>query len=92
MVAIAHPPLREAVEHYERLVASLEEYRGFLAERMARYRSRGRDPNGFERVVTNKIGRVDELLELLNGDLNDQLRWVVDGVGTLESADQGRWV
>lgn len=92
MVAITHAPLEDAVKHYEELVDALERYQSFLQQRLERYRHEGRDPRTYERVVTNKMSRVAELQELLNGETQDLLRWVVDGIGTLESVDEGRWV
>lgn len=92
MVAILHEHLDLAVEHHEELIAALERYRGFLLERLDRYRREGRDPVTFERNVTMRLQRLDRLIELLDGQAADLLRWVVDGVGTLESVDEGRWI
>lgn len=92
MAEIIYPQLQEAVNRFEGLVASLQEYRSFLEGRRRRYDQEGRDPMYNQRVVTGNINRVNRLLELLDRDANDLLLWIVDGIGTLESVDQGVFV
>lgn len=87
-----YPDLHDAVEHYDSAITALERHQRLLENRLRRYKSEGRDPATYERVVNGAIVVVEDLLSMLNGDAHDQLRWVVDKVGVLDSVDQGVWV
>lgn len=46
---------------------------------------------GINRMVVKGIGNTQDLLDVLEGEVYDRLRVVVDGLGTLESALKGEW-
>ena len=92
MVEITDPDLNQVLEHFEKMIESIERYRATLLGRRERYQSEGRDPRTYESVVANNLRRLDRLQQELEGEAYDLLRTVLDGSGTLGSADQGRWI
>ena len=92
MPVINHKELNDAIRYFEALVDALEDYLSMLEGRRVQYERENRDPATSTRVVNLRIDRVNELLEILNGEAFDVLRWIIDGVATLDSVDEGRHV
>lgn len=100
MPKMTYPQVQAIVDHFEALVTACEEYREFLDRRRRGYQATEKPPYGspqfkdfaINRMVTKNIGRVQALLDLLDGEGYDLLRPIVDGLGTLESAHKGEWV
>jgi hypothetical protein len=91
MVAITDQDLRQLADHFESMVDALERYRVKLIERSERYKAEGRDPAGYRPVASN-LKRIERLQQLLDGEVYDELRGVLDGTGVLASVDEGRWI
>jgi hypothetical protein len=92
MVEITDRDLNQAAENFEEMIEALGRYRDALVARRKHYESEGRDPATYARVIANNLRRIDLLEKQLNGETYDLLRFVLDGTGTLESADKGRWI
>ncbi len=92
MVTITDSDLQQVLEHFEQMVEAVERYRATLLDRRERYQADGRDPRTYESVLANNLRRIDRLQQMLDGEAFDLLRQVLDGTGTLGSADQGRWI
>jgi hypothetical protein len=92
MVAIADPDLQHVVENFEDMVDALERYRAALLARHEHYQKEGRDPRSYARPVASNIKRIERLQQLLDGEVYDLLRQVLDGSGVLANVDEGRWI
>lgn len=92
MVAITDPDLQQALDHFEQMVEAVERYRATLIDRRERYQAEGRDPRTYASVLASNLRRIDRLRQELDGEAFDLLRFVLDGSGTLRSADEGRWI
>lgn len=92
MVEITDPDLNKVVEHYEEMVEALGRYRETLEGRRKRYEAEKRDPATYASVIANNLRRVDRLEQELEGEVYDLLKHLLDGTGTLASADEGRWI
>ena len=92
MVEITDPDLNKVVEHYEEMVEALGRYCATLEGRRKRYEAEGRDPATYASVIANNLRRVDRLEQELEGEVYDLLKHLLDGTGTLASADAGRWI
>lgn len=92
MVAITDPDLQQALDHFEQMVEAVERYRTTLLGRRERYQAEGRDPRTYASVLASNLRRIDRLRQELDGEAFDLLRFVLDGSGTLRSADEGRWI
>lgn len=92
MVEITDPDLNKVVEHYEEMVEALGRYCKTLETRRKSYEAEGRDPATYASVVANNLRRVDRLEQELEGEVYDLLKHLLDGTGTLASADKGRWI
>jgi len=92
MVEITDRDLNQALEHFEEMIDAVERYRATLIARRQRYEAEGRDPAGYASVIANNLRRTDRLQQELEGEVFDLLRHLLDGSGTLASADEGRWI
>ena len=92
MVEITDADLNQVVEHFEEMGEALARYRATLENRRKRYEAEGRDPKTYANVLANNMRRVDRLQQELEGEVYDLLKHLLDGTGTLASADEGRWI
>jgi len=92
MVEITDRDLNQVAENFEEMIEALSRYRDALIARHKDYESEGRDPTTYARVIANNLRRIDRLEKQLNGETYDLLRDVLDGTGTLDSADKGSWI
>lgn len=92
MVEITDSDLNQVVEHFEEMGEALGRYRQTLEARRKRYEAERRDPKTYATVVANNLRRIDRLQDELEGEVYDLLKHLLDGTGTLASADEGRWI
>jgi hypothetical protein len=92
MVEITDPDLSQVVEHFEEMIEAIDRYRETLEAHRKRYEAEGRDPVTYARVVANNMNRAARLKEELEGEVYDLLQHLLDGTGTLASADEQRWI
>jgi hypothetical protein len=92
MVAITSPELQQVVDHFENMVDALDRYQAELEQARLRYVAEGRDPGTYASVMANNLRRITRLRQALEGDVYDLLRSVLDGTGTLASAERGEWI
>jgi hypothetical protein len=92
MVEITDPDLNKVVEHFEEMIAAIERYRETLVARRDSHAAEKRDPATYARVYALNLRRVERLYEEADGELYDLLKTLLDGTGTLASADEGRWI
>ena len=92
MVAIVDPDLQRVVENFEDMVDALERYRATLLARGEHYQKEGRDPRSYARPVATNVKRIEGLQHLLDAEVYDLLRQVLDGSGVLANVDEGRWI
>ena len=92
MVEITDPDLNKAVEHFEEMVAAIERYRATLVASRESHEAEKRDPATYASVYALNLRRMDRLQEEIEGELYDLLKALLDGTGTLASADEGRWI
>ena len=91
MVAITDADLLQLMDNCEGMVDALERYRAKLVADRERYQAAGRDPASYRPIATN-LKRIERLQQLLDGEVYDQLRSVLDGTGVLGSVEEGRWI
>ena len=92
MVAIADKDLQQLSENYEDMVDALERYRATLLACQERYKANARDPSSYAGPLATNLKRVERMYILLDGEVFDALRLLLDGSGVLASVDEGRWI
>jgi len=92
MVEITDPDLNQVVEHFEEMIEAIERYRATLLARRKRHEAEKRDPKTYNFVYELNLKRMDRLQSELEGEVYDLLKALLDGTGTLASADEGRWI
>lgn len=87
-----HPHAEAIGESLDQLVGLAKEYQRYLEKRVAEAGSTEPPVQGLERTLSTQSQRVEHLIELLDGDVLDQLRDIANAIATLELRASGRFV
>lgn len=87
-----HPQAEAIGEALDVLVRRAKEYKTYLAGRLAQEKASPSPIPGLASTLQTQIDRVDRLVEILDSDVLDQLREVVNPIATLELRAAGKFV
>lgn len=87
-----HPQVEAIGESLDQLAGLTKEYRSYLEKRLADAAAAGHPIQGLEGTLSTQAQRVDHLIEVLDGEVLDQLRDIANAIATLELRASGKFV
>jgi hypothetical protein len=91
MTVVPHPPLETMLAAFDALVDATEAYVSYLEEVAVEMEGRGLGETPLM-VWRNQVPRAQAFVELLEDDVLDRLRELVDRTAAMETASKGDFV
>ena len=87
-----HPQTEAMGEALDNLVRLAQEYKAYLADRVAQEIANPSGYPGVESALQDQVDRVERFIEILDNDALDQLREIVNRITTMELRASGKFV
>ena len=87
-----HPQVEAIGKSLDQLVDLAKDYQSYLEKRVADATAAEPQVAGLARTLATQSERVEHLIELLDGDVLDQLRDISNAIATLELRASGKFV
>ena len=87
-----HPQTEAIAESLDQAHQIAVEYREWMAQRLAAERANPSGYKGVERAMQDQVDRIDRLIEIMDNEVMDQMREVVNRITTMELRVSGKFV
>ncbi|MFQ6030182.1 MAG: hypothetical protein ACE5Q6_22135 [Dehalococcoidia bacterium] len=87
-----HPQTEAIAESLDRAYRMALEYRDWMAQRVVLEQANPSGYAGVERALQDQVDRISRLIEIMDNDVMDQMREVVNRITTMELRVSGKFV